>query len=199
MTPEELIAFEDEIVDLFHAGKIPYPVHYSGRSNEEWLIQYFKNYVKEGDWVFSTWRSHYHALLHGMPKEQLKQEILNGNSMHIMDDKLHFYASSIVGGCCPIATGVAFGIELRKESTYVHCFVGDGAEDQGVFYEAVRYAYAWKLPVRFIIEDNSLSVDTTKLERINNFCMDWPGNVVRYKYTRHWPHVQTGKFVKEYM
>jgi len=191
MTPQDLIAFEFHIADLFHAGKIPYPVHYSGR-NEEQLIKIFQR-TQPQDWVFSTWRSHYHALLKGMPPDVLEKKILAGDSMHIMDKELHFFSSSIVGGIAPIAVGVA------QAGNKVWCFIGDGGEDQGIFYESVRYASGKQLPITFVIEDNNLSVDTTTEERVGGFRLTWPSNVIRYHYVRKWPHCQTGKFVQTYM
>jgi pyruvate dehydrogenase E1 component alpha subunit len=194
MTAKSLIAFENDIVREFESGKLPYPIHFSGRGNEPWLIDFFKN-IKPEDWVFSTWRNHYHALLKGIPAKVLKAKIMAGDSMHITSKKYNFFSGSIVGGCCPIAVGVAKAIKTG----HVYCFIGDGAEDQGVFYESVRYAFAWKLPITFIIEDNGLSVDTHQHERINNYCLTWPENVKRYFYDRHFPHVQSGKMIKTYM
>jgi len=67
MNKEELIQFEDEIKELYLNAKIRSPVHFCG-GNEEQLIEIFKK-VKKNDWCFSTHRSHYHALLKGIPKE----------------------------------------------------------------------------------------------------------------------------------
>jgi len=196
MKKEELIAFEQSIVDLFHAGKIPYPIHLSG-GNETQLIEIFKG-IRKPDWVFSSWRSHYHYLLKSGNPVCLERWILAGNSMHIMDNTCNFFSSSIVAGCCPIAVGVAKAIQMRGGKEHVYVFVGDGAEDEGVFYESVRYVEAWKLPCSFIIEDNGLSVCTTALERINDFTIEWPSCVSRYYYERKWPHCQTGQFVPAY-
>ena len=60
-TTESLIDFENLIVKHWEAGKIRGPIHLSN-GNEEQLIEIFKR-IKTSDWVFSTWRSHYHALL----------------------------------------------------------------------------------------------------------------------------------------
>ena len=97
MTPQQLIDFENDIAAEFNAGKIPYPIHLSGTGNEDWLIDFFKQ-INPQDWVFSTWRSHYHALLKNMSPEKLKAKIMAGESMHIMDKELNFFSSSIVGG-----------------------------------------------------------------------------------------------------
>lgn len=195
---EYLIDFEKMVAEEFEKGTIPYPIHYSG-GNEDILIELFSE-INRCDWVFSTWRSHYHYLLKGGESRFLLDQIKSGNSMHIMDNKLNFFASSIVGGCCPIAVGVAQAIKMNGGKEKVYVFVGDGGEDEGVFYESVRYAAAWELPILFVIEDNGLSVDTTIEQRLNNFHIDWPTEyVLRYHYQRKWPHCQTGKMVKEYM
>ena len=64
-TKESLIAFEEDIKAEFLAAKIHAPVHLAG-GNEEQLIRIFKE-VNEEDWLFLTYRNHYHCLLKGMP------------------------------------------------------------------------------------------------------------------------------------
>ena len=53
-----LIDFETEIKEIYEDGKIIAPVHLSG-GNEDQLIEIFKD-VDKDDWVFSSWRNHYH-------------------------------------------------------------------------------------------------------------------------------------------
>jgi len=198
MNKQELIDFENEIVDLFHLGKIPYPIHFSG-GNEDSLIKMFKE-VKQNDWVFSTHRSHYHYLLKGGSPKKLKEMIIRGDSLHVFDKSINFFSSAIVAGACTIATGTSLAIQRQKTNAHVWCFIGDGAEEEGSFYESVRYVDGNNLPCTFVIEDNNLSVDTPKEERLKKDSnIKWPDCVVRYNYIRKYPHVQTGKFVKEYM
>ena len=80
-TVESLKNFESEIGDIFNAGKIKAPVHLSD-GNEEGLINVFKN-VSSADWVLCSWRSHYQALLKGVPAEQVKSEIISGRSISL--------------------------------------------------------------------------------------------------------------------
>ena len=81
MKKNELINFEEEIADLFNKGKIRAPVHlYQGNENK--IIEFFKR-VKKNDWVFCSWRSHYQCLLKGVPKEEVKKEILSGRSISL--------------------------------------------------------------------------------------------------------------------
>ncbi|MBU2639910.1 MAG: hypothetical protein KKG75_04370 [Nanoarchaeota archaeon] len=193
MKKKDLIDFEKEIVKLWEEAKIPYPVHFSG-GNEDQLIELFKE-IKEEDYVFSTHRSHYHYLLKGGSKEKLKEMILEGNSMHVFDKELKFLTSAIVAGCPAIAAGVALALKKKNSKSKVWCFVGDGAEDEGHFYEAVRYVDGHNLPCIFVLEDNNRSVETPKKIRYGNSEMKWPECVRRYNYKAVYPHVGTDKWV----
>ncbi len=190
---EELISFSKEIGELWNAAKIFSPVHLSG-GNEDQLIDIFKE-IREGDYIFSSHRSHYHYLLAGGSPEDLKKMIMGGKSMHIFDKKLNFLSTSIVSGAVAIAVGVAWALKKKSNKNKVWCFVGDGAEDSGHFYEAVRYVDGWNLPCTFVIEDNDRSVETPKKERYNNSEIKWPDCVKRYHYTPTYPHIGSGEWV----
>lgn len=190
---KELIDFENHIVELWESAKIPYPVHFSG-GNEKQLIEIFKD-INKGDYIFSTHRAHYHYLLAGGSPETLEKIILQGDSMHIFDRSINFLTSSIVAGCSGIAAGIALAFKKKESSNKVWCFVGDGAEDEGHFYEAVRYVDGYDLPCKFIIEDNNRSVETPKSARYGSSEMIWPKCVKRYLYDAKYPHVGTNKFV----
>ena len=206
MNKDELIAFEDGIKDLYLQKQIRCPIHLSG-GNEEPLIDIFKQ-VNPGDWCLSTHRSHYHALLKGIPPEWLKAEILAGRSMQIMSAEHHFFSSSIVGGICPIAVGLAMAIKQKGEKRRVFAFIGDMAGESGIFHESVKYARGHDLPAVFIIENNHFSTDTptakvwakretTQKEGKVAIIDSWlNGAVFRYSYTRVFPHVGCGEFVR---
>lgn len=190
MESNELIAFELEIAEAFEAKKIKAPVHLSG-GNEEQLIKIFKR-IESVDWVFSTYRSHYHALLHGIPKTWIKSEILSGRSMTLSHPGYKFFSSAIVGGILPIAVGVAEAIKRKEKTNKVWCFVGDMASRMGVFHEAFTYSSGHDLPIKFVIEDNGLSTDTPTVEAWGK---GHGAEIIRYEYNRTWPHVNTGKWV----
>lgn len=191
MNKQDLIDFEKNIAERFDDGQIPYLIHLSG-GNEDQLIEIFKE-IQPNDYIFSTHRNHYHYLLAGGSPEKLEDKILNGKSMFVFDRKLNFYSSSIVCGTASIAAGVAWALKRKKSAKKVWCFLGDGAEDEGHFYEAVRYVDGWKLPCTFIIEDNDRSVVASKKDRWgtdSNYCnFDC---VKRYNYVPTWPHGGTG-------
>lgn len=187
---EELIAFEDRIGDLYLDNKLPFLFHLSG-GNEKELISIFEN-INEGDYVISNHRSHYHALLHGIPPETIEDRILNGRSMFIYDRSRNFFCSAIIGGTPAIAAGIAWALKRKGSKQKVWCFVGDGTEDNGHLYEAVRYVDGWELPCKFIIENNDRSVEASNSERwgkSGDYHWDSP-SVFKYKYEITYPHAR---------
>src|SRR3990167_8771486 len=152
MTKQELIDFERDIANEFEAGHIKAPIHLHG-GNEEALIEIFKDITPES-YCFSTHRSHYHALLKGVPPELVKSEILAGHSISLQFPEYHFFTSAIVGGIIPIALGVA----MSGQTSWV--FVGDMAAATGIAYECRRYAGHNAIPLHFVREENGYSVDT---------------------------------------
>ena len=191
MTPQELISFEDEVKVAFEAGKIRGPVHLAG-GNEEQLIEIFA-LIKPTDWVFATYRSHYHALLHGVPREKVMEQIMAGRSMNLSFPEHKFVTSAIVGGCLSMAVGVAEGLKRGCSLENVLCFVGDMAATLGVFYEARNYAKGHNLPIMFVVEDNGMSCDSPTKACWGVSAID---NTLQYEYTRKHPHVGTGKYVQ---
>lgn len=242
-TKESIIAFESGIRDLWEAGELRCLLHLCG-GNEAELINIFQH-VRTGDWVFSTHRNHYHALLAGIPADRLRARIMEGGSMFVYnntqlgawrpdrDKECYFLCSAVLAGTCGIAVGVAHAIKNSKlemqnadggnaplvlppgdgsyhaspvpvvpHSPHVWCFVGDGAEEEGHFYEAVMFARGHKLPITFIVEDNDRQVDTdVETRRGTNDCLlpfETVGTnprsrlLVRYEYTPTYPHAGSG-------
>ena len=186
MLKEELIAFEEEVAKRFEAKEIRGPIHLCSPSQAEPLIEIFKN-VSRKDWVLSTWRSHWHALLHGIPRDLVMDEILAGRSMSLNFPEYRFMTSAIMGGMLPIACGLAAAGEK------VWCFVGDMCETTGVFADAWHYASAQDLNVNFIVEDNGLSVNSPSRRVWGPKPLDY--RYERYHYNRTWNHSGTNGFI----
>jgi pyruvate dehydrogenase E1 component alpha subunit len=194
MTKEELIAFEDEIAEMFNAGKIRAPVHlYSG--NEEQIINVFRP-IRAQDWVFCSWRSHYQCLLKGVPKDLVRAEILAGRSISLCFPEHRIYSSAIVGGVLPIAVGAAMSIKRRGEDARAYCFVGDMTAETGIAYESIKYSRNHRLPIHFIVEDNEKSVCTNTREVWNQPRLTFEGAnddyVSYYHYQTKYPHAGAG-------
>jgi TPP-dependent pyruvate/acetoin dehydrogenase alpha subunit len=192
LNKKDLINFELEIKKVYEKGKIRAPIHLSG-NNEDKLIKIFKK-INNNDWVFSTWRNHYHALLKGIPANWLRKEIIAGRSMGINNIKYKFYSSAIVGGIIPIALGVAKALKLKKSKNKVWVFIGDMTYETGIFHECYKYSKNHKLPLKFVVEDNNLSTNTpTNKVWIKKSKI--PKDVFYYKYKRKFPHHGTGGWI----
>lgn len=192
-TKDDLINFERLIADHWENGKIKGPVHLSG-GNENEIIEIGKR-ISKNDWVFSTWRSHYHALITGIPPDWLENEILAGRSITIINREHRFYSSAIVGAIIPIAVGVAISNKRNNTNEKVWCFIGDMAFESGQFYEMHKYAQRFDLPIQFVVEDNGVSTNTPTDVTWNGMKRDIPNDVIWYSYEKQWPHYGTGKWV----
>jgi len=198
MNKHQLIKFEEEIANLFNNAKIKAPVHLHS-NNEKNLIKIFKK-IKKKDWVFCSWRSHYHCLLKGVPISKLKKEILNGKSISLCFPKYKIYSSAIVGGTLPIAVGMALSYKNKKKKNKVYCFIGDMTSETGIAHECIKYSINKKLPIKFIIEDNEKSVctDTRKVWSQKKLSFEKYSSkyVYYYKYHLKFPHSGAGKRVQ---
>src|SRR5581483_443032 len=84
-----------------------------------------------------------------------------GGSMHLTDVERGFLGTSgIVGQGIPHACGAAYAAQIRGQGQVVLSFFGDGASKQGAFHESLNIASLWKLPVVFVMENNSYNVVT---------------------------------------
>ena len=193
VTKEELISFETEVKTRYENGEIPAPVHLS-KDNEDELIEIFQ-YVHPDDWVYSAWRNHYHALLHGFDRQQLMDDIVAGKSMATSSNVHKFYSSAIVGGIIPLALGTAMALKRKGTDRKVWCFIGDMTFETGVFHESYKYAKNFDLPLQFVVEDNNLSVHTPTDIAWNRKDINVPDDVVYYRYENGYPHHGTGMWV----
>ena len=192
MNKNQLIAFEERVKKSYENGEIKAPIHLS-RNNEDELIKIFKN-ISRQDWVFSSWRNHYHALLHGFDEDELFGLIKEGRSMSINSYEKRFYSSSIVAGSLPIALGTALSIKLNKQSNRVWCFIGDMTYETGCFHECYKYSKNFNLPISFVVEDNNMSTNTPTDITWGKKSVIYD-DVYYYRYEREFPHHGTGSWV----
>ena len=193
LTEKDLITFEEEVKEFYEDAKIVAPVHLS-KGNEKEVLEIFQ-YVHPDDWVFSSWRNHFHALLHGLDRDVLMKDIIDGRSMNTNSLKPKFYSSSIVAGIIPIALGTAKALKLKKSDKRVWCFIGDMTFETGIFYEAYKYTKNFDLRLQFVVEDNNLSTNTPTDKTWGGIKRDVPDDVIYYSYERGFPHHGTGSWV----
>jgi pyruvate dehydrogenase E1 component alpha subunit len=154
--------FEERLIELHKLGRLPGFVHlYIG---EEAIAVGVCSALRPDDRITSTHRGHGHLIAKGAEVRNMMAELFGkvdgccrgkGGSMHIMDFSLGILGTNgIVGGGIPIATGAAFADKHLGSDKVTVAFFGDGASNQGVFFEAMNLASIWKLPVIFLCENN---------------------------------------------
>lgn len=147
----------------------------------------------DDDHVITAYRDHGHALAVGMSMNECMAELYGkvtgcsrgkGGSMHFFaPDKNYWGGHGIVGGQTPLGLGLAYGLKYKGLKGAALCFLGDGAVNQGVFYESMNLASLWDLPVIYVIENNLYSMGTSLerssvvkdclAQRAEAFLIDW--------------------------
>ena len=94
--------------------------------------------------------------------KNIKKEIMDGKSISLCFPKYKIYSSAIVGGILPISLGLALSLKRRKSKSKVFCFIGDMTSETGIAHETIKYSINKKLPIHFIVEDNTKSVCNKK-------------------------------------
>lgn len=128
--------------------------------------------MSDDDHVITAYRDHGHALAVGMDMDECMAELFGkrtgcskgkGGSMHFFAPDKNFWGGhGIVGGQTPLGLGIAYAIKYRGAKGACLCFMGDGATNQGPFYESLNLASLWNLPVVYIIENNGYSMGTAE-------------------------------------
>ena len=159
-------AVEQEIANRYPEGKMRCPVHLS--IGQESIPAIFANSVRVSDFAVSTHRGHAHYLAKGGSLKAMIAELYGkqagcakgkGGSMHLIDLSVNFMGTSaIVGNSIPVGVGLALSSQIRATEQISCVFLGDGATEEGVFYESINFAVVRKLPVLFICENNFYSV-----------------------------------------
>ena len=69
------------------------------------------------------------------------------------------YISSMAA-IVPVANGVAFSFQYRKQPNVVLCYFGDGATSRGEWHEAMNFGAVFKLPIVYICNNNQYAYST---------------------------------------
>ena len=158
----QLRMVEETIVSEYHpADEMRCPIHLC--IGQEAVSSVLSIKLRSDDHLFSHHRSHGYYLAKGCSLTGLISELYGkitgsnkglAGSQDISSSENNFYAGAILTGSLGIATGVAYSKKLRKDKSIVACCFGEGATDQGIFWEAMNYASLKKLPILFICENN---------------------------------------------
>jgi TPP-dependent pyruvate/acetoin dehydrogenase alpha subunit len=153
--------FEDLVQSLFLEGEVYGTTHlYSG---QEAVATGVAAVLEERDRVAATYRGHGHALALDVDPQALLDEMLgretgvNGGragSMNVASPRNRLIGSfGIVGGSIAAATGAALALKRTTGGVAVAYF-GDGAMNQGYFFECLNFAQVTQLPLVLVCENN---------------------------------------------
>jgi pyruvate dehydrogenase E1 component alpha subunit len=167
-------SFEDKCAEMYYRGKMFGFVHlYNG---QEAVSTGVIQAMRPGeDYVSSTYRDHVHALSAGVPAKEVMAELFGkatgcskgrGGSMHMFSSEHKLLGGyAFVAEGIPVATGAAFASKYRREALgdagsdqVTACFFGDGAANNGQFFECLNMAALWKLPILYVVENNKWAI-----------------------------------------
>ncbi|CEM06775.1 unnamed protein product [Vitrella brassicaformis CCMP3155] len=165
--------FEDMCAQMYYRGRVAGFVHlYNG---QEAVSTGIIKCLRKDDVISSTYRDHVHALSKGVPAREVMAELYGketgcskgrGGSMHMFSKEWGVMGGfAFISENVPIALGAAFSIAYRRQQMLdesadqvVVCFLGDGASNNGIFYEAMNMAALARLPIIFVVENNNWAI-----------------------------------------
>jgi pyruvate dehydrogenase E1 component alpha subunit len=183
--------FETESLRQYQAKKMGGFLHlYNG---QESVAVGCVSLMGDEDQIITAYRDHGHALAVGMTMNECMAELFGkatgcskgkGGSMHFFaPDKNYWGGHGIVAGQTPLGLGLGYALKYKGLKGAAMCFMGDGAVNQGCFYESLNIASLFEIPVVYIIENNGYSMGTSLArssafksclaERAEGFAIAW--------------------------
>lgn len=157
---------EEKIAQDYSNQLMRCPVHLS--IGQECVPAVLSHFVNKNDLAVSTHRGHAHYVAKNGDLKKMIAEIFGkvtgcskgkGGSMHLIDKSVGFYGTSaIVGNSIPVGTGLSYNFLKSNNKNLSIVFLGEGATEEGVFYESLNLAAVKKLPTLFVCENNLYSV-----------------------------------------
>lgn len=154
---EHCIRFNDEHTSLIRG-------HFHVYIGQEATGVAVCDWLNADDYVFTTHRNHGHVIAKGGDPKKVLAEIIGratgycqgrAGTFHVAAPEVGvIHTSAIVGGCLALAGGTAYAAQVKESKAITVVFFGDGAMEEGVFYETLNIAKLWQLPMIFWMENN---------------------------------------------
>src|SRR6056297_2417720 len=170
---EEYMADKKPALDI-SKGLIPGELHLA--AGQEAAAAGVCAHLRDDDTVTGPHRPHHIAIAKGVDLKRMTAEIFGresglsggkGGHMHLFDPDVKFACSGIIAEGCPPAVGAALAAKKRGTDDVAVAFLGEGAIDQGGFFESLNLAAVHDLPVVFVVEDNDWAISMPK-ERVTD-------------------------------
>ncbi len=164
--------FELRLTEIYHTDAIKSPVHLS--VGQESIAVGVCNPLLVDDIISNTYRCHATYIAKGGDLNEMMAELYGkqtgcaggkAGSMHLVDVKKGIMgASAVVGTTVPVAAGHALVMKreaaLTGRQRVTVAMFGDGATEEGCFYETLNFAALHQLPMVFVCENNRLAIHT---------------------------------------
>ena len=167
---------EEKLIELWPSGQIRSLIHLS--IGQEAVAVGICNALHNNDLIFSNHRCHAHYLAKGGSLKRMYAELAGkengcsggrGGSMHLFDLEAGVFLSApIVAGSIPIAVGTGLSAKIKNINRVSVAFFGDGAVEEGVFWESLNFASVHMLPIIFVCENNLYATHAHILKRQPN-------------------------------
>ncbi len=164
---------EEKIAQVYPSDKIQSPIHLC--IGQEAVSAGVCLALEKTDHLYGTYRSHGIYIAKGGDLKKLFAELYardtgcargKGGSMHLVAPEVGLMGcSALVGSTIPIATGDALASQMQGRKRVVVAFFGDGAVDEGVFFESLNFAALKNLPILFVCENNYYAIHSKVSDR----------------------------------
>lgn len=157
---------EETVASIYPSDRIKSPVHLS--IGQESIAAGICDTLEKDDVVSATYRGHAAYIGKGGDLRALFAELYGkidgcargkGGSMHLVGMEQGILGTSaVVGTTVPIAMGYAFALKREQKGRVVVAFHGDGATEEGAFWESLNFSALHKLPILFVCENNGYAI-----------------------------------------
>jgi len=157
---------EQELARVYPTDRIKSPIHLV--IGQEAVCVGVCDALRIDDFVGGTYRSHGVYLAKGGNLNAMVAELFGkvtgcargkGGSMHLVAPEVNMIGSSaVVGTGIPLAAGHALALKREGRGRVVAAIFGDGATEEGCFYETLNFAALHRLPLLFVCENNGLAI-----------------------------------------
>ena len=164
---------EEAIRTSYHENDMKTPVHLG--IGQEAIPVGVCHGMPDNIVTFGTYRNHALYLALTQETDKFFAELFGkasglgrgkAGSMHLCaPDRGLLATSAVVATTIPLAVGAALAHAYRREATSVAVFFGDGATEEGVFWESLNFACLRGLNILFVCEDNGLAIHSGASDR----------------------------------
>lgn len=114
-----------------------------------------------------------------------KNTISYNGSMNLINKKFNIlYTSSILGNNLSVGSGIALNKKVSKKKGKVFILTGDGAIEEGSFWESLIFIKSLNLDVVIVIENNNYSMSSEISERRCNINLHKVANALELEFLK---------------